>query len=91
MSEGRKLRIEVLAPAVVKWSADEWKTFNEVSTGDTGKNMHFVELPTENVKKGQSVHFTFFWTQAGHWEGKNYSVKVVAAAVREREPELAGV
>jgi hypothetical protein len=89
---GRKLRIEVRAPAVVHWSADNWKTSNEIKTRDSGKGTHIAELPIENVQPGNSVHFTFFWPQAKHWEGKNFSVRVSQlAGARERAREMAGV
>jgi sporulation protein YlmC with PRC-barrel domain len=89
MSAGKKLRIEVLAPAIVHWTNDNWKTTHELRTNDIGKGRHVVDLPTENTPSGESVHFTFFWPVANHWEGKNYSVKVVQAAERERHPAMA--
>jgi uncharacterized protein YrrD len=90
MPRNRKLRIETRAPAVVKWSHDEWKTFKEVKTAEIEKGIHVVDLDTENIQPGTSVHFTFFWPQADHWEGKNYSVKV-RAEERKTVPEMAGV
>ncbi|HEY5282448.1 MAG TPA: hypothetical protein VIM14_06640 [Polyangia bacterium] len=36
----------------------------------------FADLSTEQCAAGSSIEFTFFWKQAGRWEGKNYSVVV---------------
>jgi hypothetical protein len=90
MPSGSGLRIEVFAPAVVHWSADGWKTVNETRTRDTGRGVHVAELNTAGLHPGASVHFTFFWARANHWENQNFSVKVEAGA-RERQPAAAGV
>jgi hypothetical protein len=92
MGTGRKLRIVVSAPAVVRWSGDNWRSVRETKTHDTGTGIHIADLDTAGVPAGNSVHFTFFWPLAGHWEGKNFSVKVKQPGrVRERTPEPAGV
>jgi hypothetical protein len=36
------LRVELLAPALVHWSADNWKTFVDVNTMDSGLGLHYV-------------------------------------------------
>jgi hypothetical protein len=33
-------------------------------------------LPTTDLQPGQSVNFTFFWPEAGHWENRNFAVPV---------------
>ena len=92
MAAGRKLRIELKAPALVRWSADEWNSFSEISTQEADKGKHIAEISTENFGLGTSVHFTFFWPLSGNWENKNFSVKIVEPAVsKDREPEMARV
>src|SRR6185503_6120293 len=36
LSVGTMLRLEVLAPAIVHWSADGWRTVHDTETADTG-------------------------------------------------------
>jgi glucoamylase len=62
MTAGRGLRVKVLAPAVTHWSVDGGKTFADMSTVDTGLGVYISDLPTQNLKKGDTVQFTFTWT-----------------------------
>ncbi len=73
---GRTLRLEVMVPAVVRWSVDEWQTANEVEARDTGLGVRVADLPTQGLKPGASVVFTFYWPAAGHWEGRDFRVVV---------------
>ena len=41
---GKLLRLEVLAPAVVRWSADDWLTTHDAPTRDTGLGVHVADL-----------------------------------------------
>lgn len=70
------LRMEVSAPAVVHWSNDGWLTTHDMPTRDTGLGIHFADLPTERLLPGSEVVFTFYWPDAGNWEGHDFSVKV---------------
>lgn len=72
----RRLRVEVLAPATVHWSADGWKTVHDTSTRDSGLGVHVADLATAALRAGARVDFTFYWPGAGRWEGANFSVTV---------------
>ncbi|HZZ41752.1 MAG TPA: glycoside hydrolase family 15 protein [Tepidisphaeraceae bacterium] len=75
---GRKLRLEVMAPAVVRFSTDDWKTFHDIETKDTGLGFYFVDLPTSKMKVGGMLRFTFRWPEAGnHWEGCDFELEVI--------------
>lgn len=74
---GDILRIEVLAPALIHWSTDGWATTRDVRTRDTGLGVHIADLSTKDLKSGKTIVFTFDWPEAGHWEGKNFTVAVV--------------
>jgi glucoamylase len=76
MKKGKVLRVEVLAPARVHWSADGWSTAQDVQTKDTGLGLFYADLPTKNLPSGGQIEFTFDWISAGHWEGHNFTVKV---------------
>ncbi|HSR11132.1 MAG TPA: glycoside hydrolase family 15 protein [Thermodesulfobacteriota bacterium] len=73
---GKKLRIEALAPAVVRWTRDAWNFSEEIPTRDTNLGVHFADLPTTNLKSGEEVAFTFFWPDADRWEEKRFEVKI---------------
>lgn len=38
--------------------------------------IHLVDLPTASLPSQQRIDFTFQWTEAGNWEGKNFGVTV---------------
>ena len=73
---GRTLRIESLVPAVVHWSVDGWRTVEDTATEDTGTGVHKVDLPTRECARGTTVKFTFFWPDAGRWEGTDFEVAI---------------
>ena len=70
------MRIESLAPTVVHWSADGWRTVEDTATQDTGMGVHKADLPTRECTRGTTVKFTFFWPEAGRWEGTDFEVTI---------------
>ncbi|HEY6952993.1 MAG TPA: glucan 1,4-alpha-glucosidase [Bacteroidota bacterium] len=74
--KGKILRIEVRSPAVVHWSPDDWKTIVDSQTYDSSLGLHVADLPTDGLKPGSVVRFTFFWNEAQRWEGADFSVYV---------------
>jgi glucoamylase len=76
MPEGKRLRIETLAPAVVRWSADGWRTTVETPTCDTTLDVHVADLDTAALARGRAVSFTFYWPEADRWEGIDFIVRV---------------
>jgi glucoamylase len=74
---GTSLRVELLAPAVVHWSVDNWKTAADVKTADSGLGLQYADLPTHKLPIGENVNFTLFWPDADKWEGTNWEVTVV--------------
>lgn len=80
LEPGRTLRVETLAPAVVHWSSDSWRTVVDSPTRDTGLGLHVADLPTGTLGDGTCVDFTFFWPEAGRWEGRDFSVTTPGAS-----------
>ena len=78
MPSGKTLRLEVLAPGRVHWSADDWHAIQDADTYDTGLGVHVADLPTEQLQAGARVVFTFYWPAADRWEGDDFEVTVVA-------------
>jgi glucoamylase len=76
MPAGRTLRIESLAPAVVHWSLDGWRTVHDTPTRDTTLGVHVVDLETRQLGLGQRVDLTFYWPGDGRWEGVDFLICV---------------
>jgi glucoamylase len=74
--EGRRLRLELLEPATVRWSLDNWRAVNDVTTMATGFGTHICDLPTQNLRANEVVKFTMFWSDRKTWEGANFEVHV---------------
>ncbi len=73
---GRTLRLEVLAPAMVRWTLDGWRTAHDSATRDVGLGLHLVDLPTGALPAGGAVDFTFRWTEVDRWEDTDFRVEV---------------
>ncbi len=76
MPAGKSLRVETLAPAVIHWSVDDWKTPQDTKSRDVGLGLHVADLATQSLPDGQEIKFTFYWPGAGHWEGTDFIVRV---------------
>jgi glucoamylase len=76
MPQGQTLRIEVLAPATVHWTADGWDTSHDVTAGDTGLGIYVANLDTSGLPADASVTFTFYWSQEDRWEETDVSVRI---------------
>jgi glucoamylase len=74
----KTLRLVLLSPALVHWSVDDWKTFQDTNTRDTGLGVFTLDLPTSSLPLGSQVVFTFYWPQENRWEGTNYVVTIAA-------------
>jgi glucoamylase len=77
MPPGRLLRVETLAPALVHWSADGWRTVHDTPTRDTTLDVHVADLGTMHLVNGDRLDFTFYWPEEKRWEGADF---VVSAA-----------
>lgn len=75
--KGNTLRVELLAPATVHWSSDEWETTNDVKTRDTGLGVHVADLPTDVLPVGATVHLTFYWLLEDRWENTDFALWMV--------------
>ncbi len=70
------LRIEVMAPALVHWSTDNWQTAHDTQTQQNAVGFHFVELPTDTLPGEAIIRFTFFWNDVKRWEGQDFTVQI---------------
>jgi glucoamylase len=76
MPPHRTLRVETLAPAVVHWSVDDWRTVHDTPTRDTTLGVHTCDLEADDLDRRDRVHFTFFWPETARWEGVDFLVSV---------------
>ena len=75
-SAGRRVRIEVLDSAIVRYSTDGWATFIDAKTTDPGTGFHVADLQTGMMRPGEILRFTFHWPTEGRWEGTDFQVQV---------------
>jgi glucoamylase len=61
---------------MVHWSFDNWRTPQDINTGDTGLGTCVADLPTDRSSAGSEIVFTFYWLEEQRWEGTDYSVTV---------------
>jgi len=76
MPPGKILRIETIAPAVIHWSDDDWRTVQDVTAHTTGLGIYIADLSTKSLPEGRQVKFTLFWPDANHWQGTDFVVHV---------------
>jgi glucoamylase len=82
----KTLRLQCLAPAMVRWTSDDWSTYSDVTTLDSGLGIHYADLPTESLNFSQKIEYTFYWPEADVWEDKNYHL-FIERAPEPKEPE----
>ena len=73
---GTALRIEVLQPARIHWSLDNWQTIEDTTTIDSGLGIYYADLPTKQLDHGTEIKFTFYWPGEDLWEGQDFLVEV---------------
>ncbi|MFZ0662500.1 MAG: glycoside hydrolase family 15 protein [Acidobacteriaceae bacterium] len=59
----------------VTWSADGWKTSEDLEATAVGYAGSFADLQTAEKQTGQ-LSFTLFWTEENRWEGRNFDVAI---------------
>jgi glucoamylase len=74
--KGSVLRVHCLASATVRWTTDDWATYHETSTLDSGIGVHFADLPTDNLAHDQKINFTFYWNESKNWENRDYCLSI---------------
>lgn len=74
MPAGKTLRVEVRAPARVRFTVDEWQSTREVETRDTTFDLHVADLPTAGTRPGDTLRFTLYWPGTARWEGADFAV-----------------
>lgn len=81
LGPGNDLRIELPASALVHWSVDGWHTVHDTPTTDSGFGLHYADIKTQELEPGARIVFTFHWSEADRWEGKDYEITIRSGAV----------
>lgn len=76
---GKALRLELGARAMVHWSADGWQSALDHQTRETAFGTHVVDIETGTLGLGQTVVFTFLWSDMDRWENTDFKVHIVDA------------
>jgi glucoamylase len=74
VGRGHKLRITALKDFRLRWSVDNWATTNDHASISTSLGLDYVDL---EIGDQGPVRFTFFWTEPGTWESRDFEVAVV--------------
>ncbi len=83
MPAGRTLRLELMAPARVRYSIDGRQTWTDLDARDTGLGVWVADIPgSDRLAPGGAVDFTFWWPEAGRWEGRDCRVAVTRGVDR---------
>jgi len=76
LRKGSTLCVALKAPARVHWGINGWKEVKDVCTQDTGLGVHVVDLPVAALAAGETIQFTFLWSDNEAWENRDYEVSV---------------
>lgn len=76
VASGATLRIQALEPFRLHWSADDGRTVHETPSVSTSLGIDYADIAVPPQRQ-VSIRFTFLWTEAQRWEGRDYTVMVV--------------
>ncbi|MGE5189842.1 MAG: glycoside hydrolase family 15 protein [Gemmatimonadota bacterium] len=75
---GTVLRIQAGAPFLLHWTRDDWGTTEDTRSTPTALGIEYVDIAVPGEGRGQ-IRFTFFWTGAQRWEGRDFEVAIRGA------------
>ncbi len=73
--QGSLLRIQTGAPFLLRWTRDDWGTVEDSRSTPTALGIEYFDIATRPRQSGR-IRFTFFWTDPGCWEGRDFEVAV---------------
>jgi glucoamylase len=76
IAPGEGLRLGLLSPAIVHWTANAWASAEDTPTRDSGLGMYTANLATQMLPPESAVEFTFFSPDTNRWQGTNLRVLV---------------
>lgn len=76
MPSGKKLRLELTAPALVHWGLDDWQQATDTKTRESGLKTHVADLDVSALQPGRAVVFTFLWLDGERWDASEFRVQI---------------
>lgn len=73
--EGGILRIQAGAKFLLHWARGDWGTAKDSRSIPTSLGIEYVDIVPSSNGNGP-IRFTFFWPEAGRWEGRDFEVAV---------------
>lgn len=73
--EGFILRVQAGAPFLLHWTRNDWGTVEETRSTATSLGIEYLDIEIR-PRQGGRIRFTFFWPDAGRWEGRDFEVVV---------------
>jgi glucoamylase len=70
---GGILRIQAASPFRLRWTCDEWMQPHDMESIAIGTGHAYVDIRVLPEQRAP-VRFTFFWTKANRWEGRDFKV-----------------
>jgi len=75
IERGRILRVQAPDPFRLRWTRDEWQSYEDKGSTQTAVGVSFVDIAISPAQE-PPIRFTFFWTATGSWTGRDYTVGV---------------
>jgi glucoamylase len=72
---GGTLRIQAAVPFRLRWSCNDWQQVHDTESTSIGTGHEYVDIRILPEQCGW-VRFTFFWTNSGRWEGRDFKVGI---------------
>jgi glucoamylase len=73
--QGFILRIQAGAPFLLHWTRDDWGATEDSHSTPTSLGIDYLDVDIL-PQQGGRIRFTFFWTDTGRWEGRDFEVAV---------------
>ncbi|HEV7858971.1 MAG TPA: glucan 1,4-alpha-glucosidase [Pyrinomonadaceae bacterium] len=71
-----RLRLETNDPARLHWTDNEWVSVHDDELQDEGLGIYAFEFAPGAFSVGDVLKFTFYWTGAGKWEGRDFNIAI---------------
>ncbi len=75
VAAGDTLRIQASAPFRLRWTLDEWAMSKDSEAVETKIGIYYFDVTIPRGQRGE-LRFTFYWTEGGRWEGRDFTVEI---------------
>lgn len=76
MRPGEMLRVVGGQSFSLRWTSDHWASVHDSKSHANALDIEHVDLTELGTTSGMSIEFTFLWSEAGRWEGRNFAITV---------------